>query len=239
MKKNILKKGSLILAIVLIFVAVMLVLTHSAKNGRQTTEHLPVISDSPVYVECVPQEVLDVELTMNEDISISGVQVLLVNLSEDSRGSLYVSMKDREQNVLFEQTLPVNTIVPGEWFTISGEAFLVKGESYIISFMPDGSSPYFMKLSDTAAEGLPFSETVIQNGQEADGKISLGINQVVPVELTFGEIVYYSIPVTILAAVLGILFVVFGKDKIIGSVLRIPAKKFFARFGNELFLIIW
>ena len=50
-KNKWIKKVTIILGMLLVFCAVMLVLTHSAKNGRKTTERLPEISDSPLYVE--------------------------------------------------------------------------------------------------------------------------------------------------------------------------------------------
>ena len=60
MNKTWIKKGAIILGLLLVFSAVMLVLTHSAKNGRETTEYVPKISDSPIYVECVQNELLEV-----------------------------------------------------------------------------------------------------------------------------------------------------------------------------------
>lgn len=238
MNQKWLKKGVIILGMLLVFSAVMLVLTHSAKNGRKTTEYVPEISDSPVYVECAPNETLEASLTMEEDVSISGLRILLVNLSSESRGSLHVTMRDSAQNVLFEQTLPVNTIVPGEWFTVTGEAALVTGETYTVSFLPDNSEPYFMQVAKEACAKLPFTETVSVNGTESEYNISLGVNVVTPVEMTFGEIFYYSIPFSVIALLLGILLTIFGKEKLTAVCGRIPVKDFLYRYGNELFLVL-
>ena len=238
MKQKWLKKSVLLIGILILFSVVMLVLDHSAKNGRETTEHVPDISDTPVYVECVPNEPVEVKITMKEDLTISGLRVFLVNLSSESRGSLYVSMKDSGQNVFFEQTLPVNTIVPGEWFTVAGEAALTNGEIYTVTFLPDGCDPYFMQVQETAAAHMPFTQEVAVNGQTAETGISMGVNSVTPVELTFGEIFYYSVPFSVAALIVSVLFVLLGRENIFNLLGKIPAKEFFGRFGNDLFLVL-
>ena len=238
MKQKWIKKTSIIFLMLLIFSGVMLVLNHSAKNGRETVERLPIVTESPIYVECVPNETVEAKLTMKEDISISGLQVLLVNLSSESRGSLHVSMKDEQQNILLEQTLPVNTIVPGSWFTVAGDVTLTAGETYTVTFLPDGSEPYFMQVSKEDGRELPFEQEVMVNGQLEETGISMGMNVVRPVELTFGEIFYYSVPLTIAVLIIGILYVLLGKEKSFQIIEKIPLKGWISRFGNDLFLIL-
>ena len=237
-KNKWIKKVTIILGMLLVFCAVMLVLTHSAKNGRKTTERLPEISDSPLYVECMPNEPVEASLIVTEDISISGLQILLVNISPESRGSLHVTMRDDAQNILFEQTLPVNTIVPGEWFTVSGEAVLESKTGYTVTFLADDSAPYFMQVAEEDCKKLPFAETVYVNGVESEYNISMGVNEVTPVELTFGEIFYYSVPFSVIALIAGILLVLFGKEKVVKALSVIPIKEFFKKYGNEVFLIL-
>lgn len=236
-KKN-LKKCGLIAAVLVVFFAVMFVLMHPAKNGRKTTEYLPDVSDSPIYVECENGETVTARLMMKQDMAISGLQLLLVNLSSDSRGDLYVTMKDDAGNVLFENTKPVNEITPGEWMVVSGEATLLAGNTYNVEVRADGSEPFFMELSEAQVAKLPFEEAVLKNGQEIDAKLSLGINQVTPVELTYGDILYYSVPISIFALVFGIVWILFGKEKILCAVKKINAPAFFHRFGNDLFIVL-
>lgn len=238
MKQKWIRKSIIIIGMLLVFSAVMLVLTHSAKNGRETTQVRPHITDSPVYVKCETGKALEASLTMTEDVAISGLQVLLVNLSAESRGSLFVTMRDSSQNVLFEQTMPVNTIVPGEWFSVSGEAELIAGETYVVTFLPDDSDPYFMRVEKENCEELPFEETVFVNGMEDEYNISIGLNVVTPVEMTFGEIFYYSIPFSIIALVAGVLFTLFGKEKVFAVCSKVLVKKYLYQYGNELFLIL-
>ena len=76
--KNInMKKLAIIAGMFMVFAAVMLVLNHSAKNGRETIERLPSIPDSPIYVECIPNETLEAKLTMKEDLTISGFKYII------------------------------------------------------------------------------------------------------------------------------------------------------------------
>ena len=238
MKQTWFKKSIIILGMLVVFVAVMLVLTHSAKNGRETTKYVPKISDSPIYVECAPNEKLEAHITMKEDMSISGLRVFLVNLSAESRGSLFVTMKDGAQNILLEQTLPVNTIAPGEWFTVSGEAQLINGETYTVTFLPDDSEPFFMQISKEMSEDLPFEERVFVNGEESLFNISMGVNKVTPVDMTFGEIFYYSVPFSVIALITGILWTIFGTDKLVGCIRRIPIKEIGYRNGTDIFLCL-
>ena len=238
MNKKIMTKCSLLAAILVVFAAVMFVLMHPAKNGRETTEYLPVVSDSPVYVECGNGETVTAQLTMKQDMTISGLQILLVNISSDSRGDLYVTMQDSEENILFETTKPINEIAPGEWMGITGEATLLAGATYRIDFKAEGSEPFFMELSESQIQNLPFEEIVLKNGQAIDSKLSLGINQVTPIELKYGDIFYYSVPISVLAVIFGIVFVLFGKEKIVSLIKKVPIQSFLERFGNDLFILL-
>lgn len=237
MKKEWIKKLGRISFMLVLFAGIMLVLTHSAKNGRETITRLPEITESPIYVKCIENETLEAEITMTEDLSISGIQLLLVNLSSESRGSIRVSMRDSEQNVLLEETLPVNTIVPGNWFSVNGDAQLTAGECYTVSILPDGSDPYFMQVSKEE-KNLPLTQEVKVAGQLQETGISMGINEVRPVNMTFGEIFYYSVPFTVLLLLAGILYVLLGKERILSVLGKIPAKEWCGRFGNDVFLLL-
>ena len=52
MNREIGKKIIYILPVLAVFLAAMLVLTHTAQNGVETTEILPTINPDPVYVAC-------------------------------------------------------------------------------------------------------------------------------------------------------------------------------------------
>ena len=238
MNKKTVKKCGTVIILLLVLAAGLLVLQHPAKNGRKTTEYLPALTDTPVYVECGEKEALQVKLKMKETMDISGFQLFLVNISDESRGDLFVSLTDAERNLLLNQSLPVSSIVPGEWFQVSGDLTLTAGETYSLTVEANSSEPFFMKLSPSAAENLPFEETVIQNGAELEEKISLGVNQVVPVSLSYGDILYYSVPVLILLVLAGILLTVFGKDKIAGVLGKISCASLINKYGNGIFLIL-
>ena len=231
-------KAAAIIGVILLFAATMFVLRHEVKNGQKTTELLPQVSDTPIYVECEQGKPLEVLITPTEDFSAGGLNVLLVNISAESQGSFQISVKDAAGNVLADELIPVNTIVPGEWTTISTQVSYQKGMEYTISFLADGSEPYFMKLSEIDSAGFPFTEEVRKDGQPVDAFVSIGMNLVTARNLTFGDVLYYSREVAIAAAIFAILWILLGKKRITEWIKRIPFTEFWNRFGNDLFLLL-
>ena len=57
--------------------------------------------------------------------------VLLVNIAQDSRGTVRFAVTDEDSGILVSQVIPVETITPGKWFTIDGD----------MTFAPCGSAP--------------------------------------------------------------------------------------------------
>lgn len=226
------------LAVLAALGAVMLVLTHTAQNGMKTTEILPAINPDPVYVICEEGQPLEVSLQAKEDFAISGFQVLLVNIAQDSRGTLRFVVTDATSEILLSEVIPVETITPGKWFTIAGNAAFTAGQEYKLSVLADGSSPYFMQVPEGEGGNLPFEEQVVKAGEILERGISLGVNQVEPAKVTYGEIFYYSIPASILFAVILMFFVWLGKEKVLASARRIPLGEFVRKYGNDLFLIM-
>lgn len=238
MKQNFGRKIIYSFVVLAVLGAVMLVLTHTAQNGMKTTEILPVINPDPVYVTCEEGQPLEVSLRAKEDFMISGFQVLLVNIAQDSRGTLRFVVTDAASEILLSEVIPVETITPGKWFTIAGNAAFAAGQEYKLSVLADGSSPYFMQVSEGKGSNLPFEEQVIKDGEILEWGISLGVNQVEPTKVTYGEIFYYSIPVSILSAVILLLFIWLGKEKVLAAVGRIRLGDFVRKYGNDLFLIM-
>ena len=236
--KNTIKKIVGVLLVVIFFVGAMMVLNHSAQNGRKTDELLPAVSEEPIYVECEQGKNLEVAISPTENFSASGFQILLVNFSSESRGSFQVMVQDSQKNVLINEVIPVNTITPGEWFVVPAELEYVSGEEYTVVFKADGSNPYFMQIKDIESAEFSFTETVIQDGQIIDSYISMGINVVTPVNITYGDILYYSELFCVIAALFVIVLIIFGKETIMNLGQKIPAKNFFEKYGNDMFLLI-
>lgn len=226
------------IAVLAILSAVMLALTHTAQDGMKTTEILPVINPDPVYVTCEEGQPLEVFLQAKEDFAISGFQLLLVNIAQDSRGTLRFVVTDAASEILLSEVIPVETITPGKWFTIAGNAVFAAGQEYKLSVLTDGSSPFFMKVPEGEGGNLPFKEQVMKEGEILEQGISLGVNRVEPTKVTYGEIFYYSIPVSILFAVILLLFIWLGKEKLLAAAGRIPLGDFVRKYGNDLFLIM-
>lgn len=239
MKQGIGKKIIFSLAVLAALGAVMLVLTHTAQNGMKTTEILPEINPEPVYVPCEEGQPLEVSLRAKEDFSISGFPVLLVNIAQDSRGTLRFVVTDDASDLLFSQVIPVETISPGKWFTLEGNMDFAAGREYKLSILADGSSPYFMQVPfGEGSSCLPFEEQVRKDGSVLECGISLGVNRVEPVKVTYGEIFYYSIPFSLLLAAALLLFIWLRKEKVLAAVGRIPLRNLIIKYGNDLFLIL-
>lgn len=239
MKKGYLIKTIHTILVLIILGAALFVLNHTVKNGRETQTVLPTVMDTPVYVECKEGTELTVSMQAKEDFHVGGFQLLLVNISEESKGTLHLSLEDASNTLLMDQVIPVDTIVPGEWFLVSADAIFTAGEEYVFTMTADGSEPYFMQLSrEEMNEVLPVEVTVKQDGAEVGSGISFGVDVVTEAEVTFGDIFYYSVPLSILVAIICILFILFGKEKMVSTVQKIPFAQFFARYGNDLFLIL-
>ncbi|MBR5579033.1 MAG: hypothetical protein IKW28_08570, partial [Lachnospiraceae bacterium] len=220
------------------FAVAMLVLTHTAQNGVETTEIIPQINPDPVYVECSAGEELKVSLTAKENFSISGFRILVVNISEESRGTLRIALTDQDANVLMNQIVPVETVTPGKWVTVTGNVSFEEGKEYSLSVLADESEPYFMQVPEGWGKQLPFEETVWENGKALEYGISLGINQVEATKVTYGDIFYYSIPTCIIVSLILLLGIWCGFSNLLEAVKKIPVKTFMKKYGNDLFLIL-
>lgn len=231
-------KIAAILLVLLGLSAAMLVLNHRAQKGRRTTERLPQIVSEPVYVECEEGSPLGVTLRPREDFSISGFRLLLVNLSEESRGTVRVAASDGSGALLVNQVIPAESITPGKWFTVPADISFAKGEEYSLSILADGSEPYFMQVTEGGDASLPFDMSVTKEGEAVTCGISLGVSVVEEVAVTYGEILYYSVPVSILTAVILIVCILFGWKRVWECIRRIPLATFLERYGNDLFLLL-
>lgn len=239
MKEKYVLKGAAIGLILIMTILIMAFLSHTVKNGRETQSIIPEITDTPVYVECEKGKPLEVVMKAKENISVSGFRLLLVNISDESTGTIRIAVRDDARNILMEQIVPIDTITPGVWFLVSGELSFTAGEGYTFTLTADDSEPYFMKLDRQAVNKLlPFEETVIKSGQEIEDGVSLGIDVVTITDITFGEIFYYSIPLCILIAIILILLVIVGKERFFAYIRKIPVSRIAYKWGNELFLLL-
>ena len=225
--------------ILLLSALVMAVLGHPVKNSRDTKKMLPVVTDTQRYVKCEKNVPLEIVMRADEDVSLGGLELLLVNLSEDSAGSIRAVLRDESGEVLLDQTLSVDTVAPGEWFAIAGDFSFSAGNEYVLTFTADDSEPYFMAIDRESLNGrLPFAETVYQSGEDIGQGVSLGVDAVTDKEVTFGDIFYYAVPVSVLLTALAIALVLVGYGRIRTFFGRIPILPWIRRWGNELFLLL-
>lgn len=221
-----------------VFTGVMLVLTHTAQNSVATTQILPTINPDPVYVECPAGEEREITWKAKEDFSVSGFTLLLVNVSSESQGTFRMKIWNSDKELIFNDSLAVNEIEPGKWTVFPAELSFQAGEEYRIVIEADASEPYFMQVPDGWGENLPFEETVWENGEALSCGISVGIEKVEPVRVTYGDIFYYSIPVSILLLIGYLLFIWVGKERLHGYAGRIPVREWIGKYGSDIFLIL-
>lgn len=221
-----------------VFAAVMLVLTHTAQNSVATTQILPTINPDPVYVECPAGEEREITWKVKEDFSVSGFDLLLVNVSSESQGTFRMKIWNSEKELIFNDSLAVNEIEPGKWTVFPAELSFQEGEEYRIVIEADASDPYFMQVPEGWGEKLPFEETVWENGEALSCGISVGIEKVEPVRVSYGDIFYYSIPVSILLLMGYLLFIWVGKERLHGYAGRIPFREWIGKYGSDVFLIL-
>lgn len=238
MNRRIGKKIIYSLPVLAVFLAAMLVLTHTAQNGVETKEILPTINPDPVYVTCESGKALEVTLRAKEDFSISGFQILVVNVSKESRGTLRMAVTDSNSDMLMNQVLPAENLTPGKWITVPGNIAFSKGQEYQLSILADGSEPYFMQVPEGWGDKLPFEETVRTDGETLPYGISIGINRVEPTRVTYGDIFYYSVPACILITLALIACILFGTRRVMETLRKIPVWKWIDKYGNELFLAL-
>lgn len=131
-----------------VFAVVMLVLTHTAQNSVATTQILPTINPDPVYVECPAGEEREITWKVKEDFSVSGFDLLLVNVSSESQGIFRMKIWNSEKELIFNDSLAVNEIEPGKWTVFPAELSFQEGEEYRIVIEADASDPYFMQVPD-------------------------------------------------------------------------------------------
>lgn len=232
------KKIICILLILIGLLAAMMVLTHTAQNGVETMEILPTINPDPVYVECESGKTLEVTLQAKEDFSISGFQVLLVNVSQENTGSLRMSVMDSNSNILMNKVLLEEDIIPGKWITVAENIVFSAGQEYQLSLLAEGMEPFFMQVPKGWGDKLPFEETVKVDGEALPYGISIGINRVESTKVTYGDIFYYSVPACILLAVFFIICILLGTQNVLTMLKRMPVWKWIKKYGNALFLLL-
>lgn len=232
------KKTSLIifrlLTVIFVFAAAMFVLNHSIGNAWRTTDYHPELSDSPVYVEFGPSTPLTANITPSESFSFNSIDVVLVNISGSSSGTLSTTITDSANNTISSSRDSLSGITVGGWHSLGLNGNLIADETYTISFSVDEGNPYFMSLDPSSGDSLPYELSVSGHG---DSYISLGIERVDIVPQTFGDVFYYSIPLCVILFIFGIAWAILGSDLFI-FIQKLPIDSAIHRYGNELFMVL-
>lgn len=239
MNKKFLLKIILTIVALLVFGLSIVVLTHPAKNSLKTKEILPVLDTRNIYVELGENEPLTVNITPSASMNISGLELLLLNLSEAGSGSIALNVyagEPSEETLVAETGLNEADVVVGSWQKLAVSFFMEKGQEYTFEVISKGCEPYFAQVTPKALERLPFKENVAGY----DCGISLGFDEVENRVLTYGDIFYHSLPLCVLFVVIFMLFIWLEPKKFVLSFNLFVSKAgdLISRIGSDAFLVI-
>lgn len=190
------KKSKIILSVIVAMICVMaLVLLGRTMPGAQRSEtKLPKLGSEPIYVTLTDGEAITRTYSNPaETLEVSSIEVLLLNIDDKTASD----GKDKElailvQNASGEQVAEVSAdilaMTSGEWYKVPASFIMEKGETYSFTFTANGCDPYFLAV----------------NGYEPG--ISLGFDVITDKSVTYGEALYFSIPLVILIALLVICY---------------------------------
>ena len=212
----------IILCVLVALVTGLLVwlLGRPAMQSVDTEAVLPKIDSRPVYSELHDGDTLEVSYVPEKDMTVRGLELLLVNTEGDTDALLKVSVRDSEGATLHSGDVKAGDLSVGEWTKVDTDMVFVAGETITIAFTAQGFEPYFMTVHGYTPG------------------ISLGFDVLKTETLRYGDIFYYSIPLVILIGVALIFIIMFGFDRVRSALhsLRITDRE--RRMAGELFLVL-
>ena len=169
-------KKIITLIAVISFTAMFLgLLFFNLRNSTRT--HLrPILTDSPIYIEIPSDEELSINFNMNESISISGIDLLMVNVDSSGNGSIELNIVNSSGDTISNVSVQEKEIKAGEWNTLACEASFSNNESYTITISPKDCSPYLMYVPKLGMSTLPLSEELFLNDEKIDSNVSVGLS---------------------------------------------------------------
>ncbi len=187
---------------VVIAVLALFVLSRPAGDIYKTDKLIPKIGAVPLYVELTEGMPLDVTYTPDRNLSVSSICLLFANLGSYTDES-YISYKicTDEGDTVCESSVTPGEIKGGEWTSFSMQCDLSADSTYHLIFTSTGMQPFFMQV----------------DGYEPG--ISVGFEVRSGEQLTYGDIFHHSRAILILALIIFILVMLFGKDTVLKSVI--------------------
>lgn len=215
------KRILMVMLVLTLMLVLVFALSRSATNTRSYDSIIPQIGSFPVYVEMEEGVALERSYVPDSDMHISGIEMILVNFEADSSAKMDIAIRDAASDeVIASSSLSMSDLPVGDWFSAYIDINFVAGEEYILSFTPVNCSPYFMQVE----------------GYNLD--LSVGFDYITDKEFTYGDIFYYSIPIAVLISAVLIMMILFGYRTCCSWIDKADIIGFFARFGNEAFLLL-
>ena len=195
----------IILCVLVALVTGLLVwlLGRPAMQSVDTEAVLPKIDSRPVYSELHDGDTLEVSYVPEKDMTVRGLELLLVNTEGDTDALLKVSVRDSEGATLHLGDVKAGDLSVGEWTKVDTDMVFVAGETITIAFTAQVFEPYFMTVHGYTPG------------------ISLGFDVLKTETLRYGDIFYYSIPLVILIGVALIFIIMFGFDRVRSALLSL------------------
>ncbi|MBO4900630.1 MAG: hypothetical protein J5509_10120 [Lachnospiraceae bacterium] len=194
----------------------MIILRRPAGNVYEIKQVLPKVGSEPVYVELSDGEAFTAKYTPDEDMHVTALELLVVNISDEaadtddeSEGaclSVLVRPADDPSEELFSGDIPLDSLTGGEWSASAAEFNLTAGVKYDMEFTAHGVAPFFMKVDD------------YEPGMSVGFDINTGR------KLTLEDVFYHSTAMILILTIVVILFVIFGKERLEGSFAKISGK---------------
>lgn len=230
--KKIFVKGLLTIIVIVAVLIVFKFLGMTAKYDSSYTNYRPMISDSPIYVELMPGESVESKIIPDKDMSIAGIEILMVNIDDSSKGNIIAKLEKADTNDLVsEASIAASSVSSGSWVMIDMPADLVSNEEYVLSVTPDSSAPYFMTVPVGGWDGLPYS---------IDNDISVSIVETATRVVTYGDIFYFSYILVAFCSLIVLAFVWAEPKRFIQAFRSIIAGVgSIGRFaGNDIFMLL-
>ena len=130
----------IILCVLVALVTGLLVwlLGRPAMQSVDTEAVLPKIDSRPVYSELHDGDTLEVSYVPEKDMTVRGLELLLVNTEGDTDALLKVSVRDSEGATLHSGDVKAGDLSVGEWTKVDTDMVFVAGETITIAFTAQG-----------------------------------------------------------------------------------------------------
>ena len=161
----------------LVFLLLMILLFITGNKEGEHKYYYPIVTDSALYTPITGDDELIISMEMKEDVSLSALSLLSVNLDPEGEGYIDIALLDSYGVILNKVSVAESEITVGSWSDVSVNAELLKGNTYSINIKANGCEPYFMYVPSKGEETLPYTVSAFLNGDELSSSVSVGLSE--------------------------------------------------------------